>query len=186
MADQLSGVAVIICIALGVLTFVLLFIFAKRQIMRFTLRSRRGPHAPIAQDAPKSLRQELERRLDNVDEINYEPVVLKPEQDFTKTREAVLLPHLYRMKAVDCLSSLENDILAKDPNKRRHKDQDVRVYLLKLTQGGPLTGCDTRLLHEFADLYEHSRHEPLEFTSEHFSRYMELLEYLRKRVSQKK
>lgn len=33
--------------------FVLLFIFVKRQIMRFAMRSRRGPHAPIGHNATK-------------------------------------------------------------------------------------------------------------------------------------
>ncbi|UYV67307.1 K02A2.6-like [Cordylochernes scorpioides] len=35
------------------MTFILLFIFAKRQITRFTLKSRRGLHAPIGAGAPK-------------------------------------------------------------------------------------------------------------------------------------
>lgn len=55
MAQQLSGVTVILIIAGGFLLFWLLFIFAKRQIMRFTLRSHRGPHAPIGLDAKKVL-----------------------------------------------------------------------------------------------------------------------------------
>lgn len=33
--------------------FVLLFIFVKRQIMRFAMKSRRGPHVPIGHNAPK-------------------------------------------------------------------------------------------------------------------------------------
>lgn len=53
MAQQLSGVSVVIFIAGGILTFILLFIFAKRQIMRFALRSRRGPHVPIGHDGKK-------------------------------------------------------------------------------------------------------------------------------------
>lgn len=53
MSEQLSGVTVVTIIGLGVLTFLLLFIFAKRQIMRFALRSRRGPHIPIGHDATK-------------------------------------------------------------------------------------------------------------------------------------
>lgn len=53
MAQELSGVTVVIIIAMGVLLFILLFIFAKRQIMRFALRSRRGPHVPIGHDAKK-------------------------------------------------------------------------------------------------------------------------------------
>jgi hypothetical protein len=53
MSEELSGVTVVIIIGLGVLTFILLFIFAKRQIMRFALRSRRGPHVPIGHDGSK-------------------------------------------------------------------------------------------------------------------------------------
>lgn len=51
--EQLSGVMIIIIIGGGVMLFVVLFIFAKRQIMRFTLRSRRGPHVPVGNDAKK-------------------------------------------------------------------------------------------------------------------------------------
>lgn len=53
MLQQLSGVNIVLFIAAGVQTVILLFIFAKRQIMRFTLRSRRGPHTPIAYDTIK-------------------------------------------------------------------------------------------------------------------------------------
>lgn len=53
MSEELSGVTVVVIIALGALTLLLLFIFAKRQITRFTLRSRRGPHVPIGHDAKK-------------------------------------------------------------------------------------------------------------------------------------
>ena len=53
MTQELSGVTIVIFIAAGVLTILLLFIFAKRQIMRFALRSRRGPHIPIGHDAKK-------------------------------------------------------------------------------------------------------------------------------------
>jgi hypothetical protein len=53
MAEQLSGVTVVIIIACGVLAVILFFLFAKRQIMRFALRSRRGPHVPIGHGAKK-------------------------------------------------------------------------------------------------------------------------------------
>jgi hypothetical protein len=55
MAQQLSGVTVVIIIAGGVLTFLLLFIFAKRQIMRFAIRSHRGPNTPLGYEANKVL-----------------------------------------------------------------------------------------------------------------------------------
>lgn len=53
MEKELSGVMIVIIIGGGVLLFIILFIFAKRQIMRFTLRSRRGPHVPVGHDAKK-------------------------------------------------------------------------------------------------------------------------------------
>lgn len=33
--------------------FVLLFIFVKREVMRFAMKSRRGPHVPLGHNAPK-------------------------------------------------------------------------------------------------------------------------------------
>ena len=53
MISDFSGATIVIFIALGSLVLVLLFIFAKRQIMRFTLRSRRGPHVPIGHSAQR-------------------------------------------------------------------------------------------------------------------------------------
>lgn len=45
--------------------------------MRFALKSRRGPHHPIGLGAQKSLRKEIERRLEAVKEIKYEPKLLE-------------------------------------------------------------------------------------------------------------
>lgn len=53
MSEQLSGVTIVLIIGGGVILAVILFIFAKRQIMRFSLRSRRGPHIAIGHDAKK-------------------------------------------------------------------------------------------------------------------------------------
>ena len=44
-AEQLSGTIVVIIIAICVQGVIMVFIFAKRQIMRFALRNRSGPHA---------------------------------------------------------------------------------------------------------------------------------------------
>ncbi len=50
--SELSGVTIVIFIAVGALILMLLFIFAKRQIMRFALRSRRG-QLPVGHGAPR-------------------------------------------------------------------------------------------------------------------------------------
>ncbi|GBO20295.1 hypothetical protein AVEN_197183-1, partial [Araneus ventricosus] len=69
-------------------TFVLLFIFANRQIKRFSLKSKFGPHFPIAQDAPKSVQSEINRRLDVVRTIAYQPILLRKSDEIYFTEEA--------------------------------------------------------------------------------------------------
>ena len=103
--EQLSGVAVVIIIAVGVQTFIMLFIFAKRQIMRFTLRSRRGPHVSVGQGGVKAFRREIDRRLDYASHIKHEPKLCR-EHDKEKSG------HYYRMLAVDKISELD-DVVAR-------------------------------------------------------------------------
>ena len=53
-------------------------IFAKRQIMRFALRSRRSPHTALGHNAPRELQNEIDRRLQAVTDITskLEPKLL--------------------------------------------------------------------------------------------------------------
>jgi hypothetical protein len=53
MIFELNGVALVLIIALGVQVVILLFLFGKRQIHRFTLKSRKGPHVPIGYGASR-------------------------------------------------------------------------------------------------------------------------------------
>lgn len=107
--NELSGRAIIICIFVGFLvnifnfsicfikqlnlllfvillkkTTVLVFLFVKRQIIRFTLKNRRSPHIPIGDEAPKQLKREIDRRLDLVKEIQYEPLLINSEHQFVE------------------------------------------------------------------------------------------------------
>ncbi|CAG5099899.1 Similar to Protein C1orf43 homolog (Rattus norvegicus) [Cotesia congregata] len=94
MTEELSGVTIVVFIAAGVLTFLLLFIFAKRQIMRFALRSRRGPHISIGQDAKKSLKRELERRIQVIPRIQHEPQLISDPRYIMEPGSQVP-PHYY-------------------------------------------------------------------------------------------
>lgn len=188
MADQLSGIAIIICIAFGILTFILLFIFAKRQIMRFALKSRRGPHVNIGHGAPKALSLEIDRYLDVVSDIGYEPRLLKEDNTSDNfTQNSLNHPtHIYRMKAVDALLQLEEAIAAADAHKIRQPGHDLRIYLHYLMRTGVLAGIECSRVHKFVDLYEHARHDPSDFAVEEFSQYMELLNSLKKHISQQR
>ncbi|XP_058800687.1 protein C1orf43 homolog [Phymastichus coffea] len=97
MFQQLSGVSIILFIAGGVQTILFLFIFAKRQIMRFTIRSRRGPYTPIACDTNNFLKKEIDRRIRTLPKIQYEPDV----KDFKTIRNTYRIPsHYHRLQAI--------------------------------------------------------------------------------------
>uniref|UniRef100_A0A3Q3XFS3 Uncharacterized protein n=1 Tax=Mola mola TaxID=94237 RepID=A0A3Q3XFS3_MOLML len=91
-SSPLSGVNVVLVMAYGSLVFVLLFIFVKRQIMRFAMRSRRGPHAPIGHNAPKGLKEEIDSKLSRVQEIRFEPRLLSEEDDRLKQGSQLNIP----------------------------------------------------------------------------------------------
>ncbi|XP_023301034.2 protein C1orf43 homolog [Lucilia cuprina] len=171
--EQLSGVMIIIIIGGGVLTFVMLFIFAKRQIMRFTLRSRRGPHVPVGNDAKKTLRREIERRLDCIQKIAQEPKLLWNDDKYILQCDKPLPPYYYRMQAVDDVKILEREI-AKYDGSTRHPYDNLRAFLLT-TLSSCLTGTGQRMIHQFCDMYEHARHDPNEFGCEEYEAYHRLL-----------
>lgn len=178
---HMSGVAAIICIAIGILIFVLLFIFAKRQIMRLSLKNRFVPHIPLGKDAPKVLKQRIDSKLNVVRDITFEPNLLnRINSNLTKEPN---YQHIYRMKAIDSLSTLESAIIETmgDHNLKRPPGQDLRYYLLKLVRDdGPLSNCDTKLINQFVDSYNSARHEPYpNFGSENYNQFMTSLNTIR-------
>ncbi|KAH8321916.1 hypothetical protein KR067_009360 [Drosophila pandora] len=174
--EQLSGVMIIIIISGGVLTSLMLFIFAKRQIMRFQLRGRRGPHVPVGNDAKKALRREIERRLDCIPKITKEPKLLWNDGDkyiVQPEPEAPLPPYYYRMKAVDDVKLLESEIARADGSSR-HAPESLRAFLLT-TLSVTLNGAGQRMIHQYCDMYEHARHDPNEFGKDEYEAYHHLL-----------
>ncbi|CAH1113711.1 unnamed protein product [Psylliodes chrysocephalus] len=175
MSEELSGVTVVIIIGLGVLTFLLLFIFAKRQIMRFALRSRRGPHIPIGHDSSKVLKREIERRIDLIKKIECEPrLISKSDPRYIVCPGQQIPAHYYRLRAVDDVKVLEQEITKQDNCLYRHPSENLRAYLLT-TLAAPLNGSGQRLIHEFCDMYEHARHDPNHFGDEDYQQYNRLL-----------
>ncbi|XP_055904942.1 protein C1orf43 homolog [Eupeodes corollae] len=172
--EKLSGVMIIIIIGGGVLTFIMLFIFAKRQIMRFTLRSRRGPHVPVGNDAKKGIRREIERRLDCIQKIAHEPKLLWDDDKYILKPDQPLPPYYYRMKAVDDIKILEKEI-ARCDGSVRHPYDSLRAFLLTTLASTSLNGSGQRLIHQFCDMYEHARHDPNDFGSEEYEAYHRLL-----------
>ncbi|KAK9872502.1 hypothetical protein WA026_017968 [Henosepilachna vigintioctopunctata] len=170
MTEELSGITYVIIIGLGFLTLILLFLFAKRQIMRFALRSRRSPHVPIGYGGPKALKMEIERRIAAIPKIISEPkLITKEDPRYIVTPGQQIPVHYYRLKAVDDVKILEEAI-----NSKRHPSENLRAYLLT-TLAAPLNGSGQRIIHQFCDLYEHARHDPNHFGDEEYQQYNRLL-----------
>ncbi|KAH9392643.1 hypothetical protein TYRP_005728 [Tyrophagus putrescentiae] len=140
-----------------------------------------GPHAPIGTDAPKKLVEEIQRRLDIVREIRYEPRLINEDNQCSCEANISRYKHIYRMKAIDALKTLEDDIVRAcggDESVRRPPGADLRVYLLNLRKGGycPLQGIESKLINEFVEAYSNARSDPIpDFGAEELERYLSLL-----------
>jgi len=149
--------------------------------MRFAQKfSTDGPHAPIGYEAPKKLFQEIERRLNIVKEIRCEPLLINNDNQFACQGNIDTYKHIHRMKAIDLLKDLEDELVracGNDESMRRHPGQDLRIYLLDLRKEGmPLTMCESKLINEFVECYTNARSDPIpDFGSEEFSKYTALL-----------
>ncbi|KAG7276436.1 hypothetical protein CRUP_014095 [Coryphaenoides rupestris] len=162
MADSspLSGVNVVLVMAYGSLVFVLLFIFVKRQIMRFAMRSRRGPHAPIGHNAPKGLREKIDSRLTKVQEIHFEPRLLSEEDDrLTHASHMSCYNYLYRMKALDAIrdSGIPLQEISQTPGA--FTGRSFRSWLLELRNSHSLIKSSrSALIDRLLEGYDYARH----------------------------
>lgn len=184
MASQLSGIAVILFIAFGSLTFILLFIFAKRQITRFALKNRRGPHVPVGVDAPKKLRLEIERRLDAIAKIECEPWLLNEmtKQQFHNDISQVTPLHLYRMKVVDDVKELSNLICSQNSSLSKLFHENTVQYFLRLHKNGAMPNIDVQVLYKFLMIYENARHQPIDFGYAEYMQFVPLLKLVKNNV----
>uniref|UniRef100_A0A8C1AQT4 NICE-3 n=1 Tax=Cyprinus carpio carpio TaxID=630221 RepID=A0A8C1AQT4_CYPCA len=184
MADgnTLSGVNVVLVMAYGSLVFVLLFIFVKRQIMRFAMKSRRGPHVPLGHNAPKELREEIDSRLSKVNDIRYEPHLLSKDDDRLKHQgQNGCYNYLFRMQALDairdsgetffCLNipSRELGCSASALTGRRYRNwlQDLR------NSHSLLKSNHSSLIDRLLEGYDNARHGTGVFGEAEFVKYKE-------------
>ncbi|XP_077599448.1 protein C1orf43 homolog [Stigmatopora nigra] len=182
MADSppLSGVNVVLVMAYGSLVFVLLFIFVKRQIMRFAMRSRRGPHAPIGHNAPKGLREDIDSRLSKVHEIRFEPRLLH-ERDVRLRRGSQLscYNYLYRMKALDAIrdSGIPMEEICSSPNA--FTGRCFRSWLLEVRNSHSLIKSSRgTLIDRLLEGYDSARHGTGVFGEAEFLQYQQALDEL--------
>ncbi|XP_029330722.1 uncharacterized protein C1orf43 homolog [Mus caroli] len=182
-SNWLSGVNVVLVMAYGSLVFVLLFIFVKRQIMRFAMKSRRGPHVPVGHNAPKDLKEEIDIRLSRVQDIKYEPQLLADDDTRLLQLETQgnqsCYNYLYRMKALDAIRASEIPFHAEGRHPCSLLGKNFRSYLLDLRNTStPFKGVGKALIDTLLDGYETARYGTGVFGQSEYLRYQEALSEL--------
>ncbi|KAM5294699.1 protein C1orf43 homolog isoform 2-T2 [Glossophaga mutica] len=164
-SNWLSGVNVVLVMAYGSLVFVLLFIFVKRQIMRFAMKSRRGPHVPVGHNAPKDLKEEIDIRLSRVQDIKYEPQLLADDDA--------------RLLQLETQGNQKIPFHAEGRHPRSLLGKNFRSYLLDLRNTStPFKGVRKALIDTLLDGYETARYGTGVFGQKEYLRYQEALSEL--------
>ncbi|XP_070768762.1 protein C1orf43 homolog isoform X1 [Enoplosus armatus] len=173
----LSSVNVVLVMAYGSLVFVLLFIFVKRQIMRFAMKSRRGPHVPLGHNAPKELKQEIEAKLCLVQKIHFEPRLLSPDDDRLKPREqSGSRDFLYRMRALDAIRDTDLPFRELGGSSTAVTGKRLRTWLLQLRNSHCMFRDSlSSLIDTVLDGYNKARHGAEAFGEAEFLKYQEAL-----------
>uniref|UniRef100_A0A665VKK1 Uncharacterized protein n=1 Tax=Echeneis naucrates TaxID=173247 RepID=A0A665VKK1_ECHNA len=174
----LSSINVVLVMAYGSLVFVLLFIFVKRQIMRFAVKSRRGPHVPLGHNAPKELRQEIEAKLCQVQKIQFEPRLLSPDDDRLKQTEQIdSHDYLYRMRALDAIRDTDLPFHELGGTSAAVTGKRFRTWLLQLRNSHCVFRDSRRSLVDIVlEGYNKARHgAEVAFGKAEFIKYQEAL-----------
>lgn len=114
----------------------------------------------------KNVKREIERRLDVVDKLHFEPQLLPDDNKYILKPGSTLPPYYYRMKAVDDVKLLEKEIPI--PKGK----QTLRSFLLNYLSPN---GTNQKLVHQFCDIYEAARHDPADFGDEEYQKYHHFL-----------
>ncbi|XP_040268424.1 protein C1orf43 homolog [Bufo bufo] len=176
-SNWLSGVNVVLVMAYGSLVFVLLFIFVKRQIMRFAMKSRRGPHVPVGHNAPKDLREEIDTRLSKVQDIRFEPRLLaEGDERLLQLDTPGCYNYLYRMKTLDAVK--DSDVPFQENGKfpKSSVGKNFQSYLLEMTNpSSPLKGVRKSLLDILTEGYDSARYGTGGYGKPEHEKFMEAL-----------
>ncbi|KAM7159572.1 protein C1orf43 homolog [Molossus nigricans] len=162
-SNWLSGVNVVLVMAYGSLVFVLLFIFVKRQIMHFVMKSQRGPHVPLGHNAPKDVKEEIDIRLSRVQDIKYEPELLGDDDasllqlDIQENQNCY--NYLNRMKALNAIHASKIPFHAEGRHLHSLMGKNFHFYLLDLRNTStPFKGVRKALIDTLLDGYGTARH----------------------------
>ncbi|CAL8290719.1 unnamed protein product [Merluccius merluccius] len=175
--SPLSSVNVVLVMAYGSLVFVLLFILVKRQVMRFAMKTRRGPHVPLGHNAPKDMRQKIDAKLNKVQKIQFEPRLISPDDERLQYRgQSGCYDYIYRMRALDAIRDTDFPFHELGGTSTAVTGKRFRTWLLELRNSHSFF-CNTNrpLIDTVLEGYNCARHGPEEFGEAEYLKYREAL-----------
>lgn len=176
-SENTRHVNVVLVMAYGSLIFVLLFIFVKRQIMRFAMKSRRGPHVPLGHNAPKELKQKIDSHLSKVQEIRFEPRLLSADDD--RLQHSGSYDYLYRMRALDAIRDCDIPFCKLGGNPSAVTGRRFRTWLQELRNSNSVfRNSKSSLVDTLLEGYDCARHGTGAFGEAEFVKYQEALNEL--------
>ncbi|XP_053134106.1 protein C1orf43 homolog isoform X2 [Hemicordylus capensis] len=148
--------------------------------MRFAMKSRRGPHVPVGQHAPKGMKEEIDIRLSRVQDIKYEPRLLSEDDARLVQLEAPRSPfcynYLYRMKTLDAIRDSEIPFTSEGRHPKSLIGKNFRAYLLDLRNSStPFRGNRKTLIDTLLDGYDRARYGTGVFGRADYLSYQEAL-----------
>ncbi|XP_066538825.1 protein C1orf43 homolog isoform X2 [Hoplias malabaricus] len=146
--------------------------------MRFAMKSRRGPHAPLGHNAPKGLREEIDSRLSKVNDIRYEPRLLSEDDVRLRHRgQNGCYNYLYRMQALDAIR--DTDVIWQELGRSANAltGRRFRSWLLELRNTWFKTSHSS-LIYRLLEGYHNARHGTGVFGEAEYLKYKEDLNEL--------
>jgi len=180
----------IIFVGTGVFIF---FLWAKRQILRMYLISKKGMPEHAGSDASKCLKKEIEESFDHSENIQpMEPKLICDQSNadcwtyssFIEERDDA--SYKYRRKAFDLMNCLDDLLCRVNICLSRKPKQTVREHI-KALQSQPYAPFqeDAILCEKVVTMYEHARFGAMKFSEREYNQYSRGVNELYSRVHQK-
>jgi len=174
-----NSITLLMFIWSGAVIFCLIMMLVKRQVARLRARSKHTPHYPIGEDAPKALHLEIMRRLNTVPMIKHEPRLWTHKTQEIKTAKVRdTSTYEWRMRAVDNVVFLDEELVFLDPELVRLPGDSLRLFLMDLIHKHYLEDSFVPVIQDFCDRYDHARFGVDPFLEAEFNQYMSLLDRL--------
>lgn len=159
----------LLLIAAGIQISILLFIFAKRQLMKFKQLPLKNSKTSIEQSC-----KDIHKSIDAF-YFNLSNFILSIEES-GKTHK-----QYYRFKTVNDMKKLESQLMklnkCKNTCKPFYKTKNVRRYLVE-NLSAFLDDSKQLVIHELCDIYEHARFNPSNFQKTDYNLFTKLLNKL--------